>query len=99
MPTIQILNYLEISHFFIGIFSPDSQVPHFKSKREMVKFLIHEYKMNSSTTLLVGDSEDDAIAANLNKLHFTWASYGYGKPTDNRLSAITQLPQLKTLCK
>lgn len=97
IPTIKTINHLEINHLFTKIFSLDSQVPHFQSKKEMVEFLMQEYKLNPSTTLLVGDSKDDAIAANSNGLHFTWASYGYGTLAQSNSSTITELSQLKSL--
>jgi phosphoglycolate phosphatase len=97
LPTRQILDRLEMSKFFTGIFSPDCQVPHFRSKTTMVTQVITEYHLDPAATLLVGDSHDDAVAAYSNKLHFAWASYGYGNldlykfPITTRLSKFTDL--------
>jgi phosphoglycolate phosphatase len=97
LPTHQIIDFLEMSKFFTGIFSPDCQIPHFRSKTTMVAQVIANYKLDPTATLLVGDSHDDALAAHSNNLHFSWASYGYGNldlykfPVTARLSQFTDL--------
>jgi phosphoglycolate phosphatase len=97
LPTRQILDRLEMSKFFTGIFSPDYQVPHFRSKTAMVAWVIAEHGLNPAATLLVGDSVDDALAAESNNLHFAWASYGYGDLDLNKLPVIAQLSQFTDL--
>jgi phosphoglycolate phosphatase len=96
-PTHQILDRLEMSKFFTGIFSPDCQIPHFRSKTTMVAQLIADYKLNPTATLLVGDSHDDALAAHSNNLHFAWASYGYGKLDLNKFIFATRLSKFTNL--
>jgi phosphoglycolate phosphatase len=91
LPTRQILDRLEMSKFFTGIFSPDCQAPHFRSKTTMVTQVITEYQLDPSATLFVGDSCDDALAAHSNNLRFAWVSYGYGNIDINKLPVTTNL--------
>jgi phosphoglycolate phosphatase len=97
LPTCRILDRLEMSKFFIGVFSPDSQVPHFQSKAAMVTQVISKHGLDPRSTLMVGDSQDDALAAYSNNLHFAWASYGYGNLDLNKFPVVTQLSQLSDL--
>jgi phosphoglycolate phosphatase len=97
LPTRQILDRLEMSKFFTGIFSPDCQIPHFQSKTTMVTQVITEYNLDPVATLLVGDSHDDALAAYSNNLHFAWASYGYGKLDLNKLPIVARLAKFTDL--
>jgi phosphoglycolate phosphatase len=97
LPTCQILDRLEMSKFFTGIFSPDCQIPHFRSKTTMVTQVISEYKLDPAATLLVGDSHDDALAAHSNNLHFAWASYGYGNLNLNKLPVTARLSRFTDL--
>jgi phosphoglycolate phosphatase len=97
LPTNQILDRLEMRKFFTGVFSPDSQIPHFQSKTAMVTQIIAKYGLDPRSTLLVGDSQDDALAACSNSLHFAWASYGYGNLDLNNFPVATQLSQIANL--
>jgi phosphoglycolate phosphatase len=97
LPTCQILDRLEMSKFFTGIFSPDCQIPHFRSKTTMVTQVIAQYKLDPAATLFVGDSHDDALAAHSNNLRFAWASYGYGNIDINKLPIATSLSRFINL--
>jgi phosphoglycolate phosphatase len=97
LPTRQILDRLEMSKFFTGIFSPDCQVPHFRSKTTMVAQVITEYQLDPAFTLFVGDSYDDALAADSNNIHFAWASYGYGNLDLHKLPITAHLSQFTDL--
>ena len=87
LPTRKIINHLNLSRFFRDVFSPDCYTPHFPSKADMVVALIDQYGLNPDTTLLVGDSCDDALAASSSKIAFAAATYGYG-----RVHLISDLP-------
>jgi phosphoglycolate phosphatase len=89
LPTRKILEHLHLSELFTDIFTPDYATPHFASKVDMVADLIDRYKLKPSSTLLVGDSYDDALAAFRSNIPFAAATYGYGRVHLNSNLPIT----------
>lgn len=78
-PTRDILNMLQLHTFFEEVVSPNLQEPPFASKADMVRHLLVQRRLDPTSTLLVGDSEDDARAAAAAGLRFAAVSYGYGR--------------------
>jgi len=78
-PTRNILEQLKLSVYFDDVFSPDSKSPPFTSKAEAVSFAIAKHKLEVEKTLLVGDSKDDAQAAEECGIKIAAVSYGYGR--------------------
>jgi phosphoglycolate phosphatase len=75
-----ILDRLRLRAYFEAVVSPDSVSPRFSSKGQIVAHLLKEYALDQAVTALVGDSEDDRVAASENGIRFVAANYGYGKP-------------------
>ncbi len=78
LPTSLILMKLDIYKYFTEILSPDSRDPSYRSKAEMVEYLINKFSLSKSNILMVGDSCDDAAAARKCNIHFAATAYGYG---------------------
>lgn len=79
IPTMSILMHLQMNEYFDDVVSPDSRQPAFKSKTEMTDYIITKHALVKGKTLLVGDSLDDALAAQSCELRFVAVTYGYGK--------------------
>ena len=79
VPTRKILKHLGIDRFLETPVSPDSKMPPFASKADLVCHVMAHHRLDPETTLLVGDSNDDAQAALACGLAFAAVSYGYGQ--------------------
>ena len=97
-PTVAILAHHGFSGFFEAIYTPDSRVPRYASKREMGQACIDEHALTPSSTLVVGDSRDDRELARGCGTLFGAASWGYGnadwdltEPADAILVALPDL--------
>jgi phosphoglycolate phosphatase len=78
MPAIRILKRLKLHVYFAEIVSWDSGVPPYASKGDMASYIINKHHLDSGATLLVGDSGDDAQAAQTCGTKFAAVAYGYG---------------------
>ena len=78
IPTWKILNQLQIADFFTDVISPDIVNPSFPSKSDGILYLINKFNLDNSKTLMVGDTQEDAEAANICGIPFAKVSYGYG---------------------
>ena len=76
-PTRAILAHLGLDDGFEIVLCRDSVKPPFPSKAEMAAYLLASTGLGAGDVLLVGDSEDDALAARHNNVAFCWAAYGY----------------------
>ncbi len=79
-PTRSILGLLGLEARFEEVVCPDSRTPPFASKAEEAIDLVRRYGLQPERAALVGDSEEDARAAQACGLPFIAASYGYGRP-------------------
>ena len=55
---------------------PDWQTPPFPSKAQIVAHMYRTHDLAAHETLLLGDAEDDRIAAETNDIAFAAATYG-----------------------
>lgn len=86
-PTQRILRALNLRRYFADVASLNATEPAFASKTEAAAYLISKHELNPEATILVGDSMDDARAAQACGLRFGAAAYGYGE-----LHFRTELP-------
>lgn len=77
MPTLRILEMLQLSSYFETIAAPDMITPPFSSKVDLANYVVTKARLAPVQTLLVGDSMDDAYVAQTCHLAFAFASYGY----------------------
>ena len=77
-PTQRILEYCGLAKFFEMFLSPDSRVPAFPSKTQIVQTLAAEGKINPPESALIGDTIEDARVARACGLRFVAFAGGYG---------------------
>lgn len=82
VPTKQILDYLDLTHYFKKIYTVDVNQNTYKSKVDMVADLMHDEKLSAAETILVGDTTHDMMAAQKNNIGFIYADYGFGNLTE-----------------
>jgi phosphoglycolate phosphatase len=77
VPTRRILDMHGISGLFCSVFSPDATTPAFPDKAAMLRAAFAEIK-TIGIRVYVGDSPEDARAADEANVAFCAAAYGYG---------------------
>ncbi len=97
LPTTRILEALGLADMFVEVLSPDSVLPRFETKSAAAAHLVSSHGLDPETTMLVGDSVDDALAAQACDLAFVAARYGYGKAHLGAAYSIDRPDQLLTL--
>lgn len=76
IPTLLITKFLQIDNFFfdkIGTLDTDN----YENKAALIKDMIVKYGMKKTNVVMIGDTDGDFNAANLNKISFIFAEYGY----------------------
>lgn len=74
-----ILAHYGLDERFQAVVGRESRLPVFSTKTQAAGFLCRRFGLVGRTTLLIGDSEDDAVAAQECGLSFAAADYGYGQ--------------------
>lgn len=82
VPTMKILSLNRIASCFAEVLSPDSPCNPFVRKADGVSGLIKRNGLSPASVLMIGDSMDDAEAAQECGVAFAAAIYGYGKLAD-----------------
>src|SRR5205807_1399641 len=95
LPTEKILAHFGMDKFFTGVFAPDSTDFPFGSKSEGARFLAKKYRLETRSTVMVGDGLDDAEAAKFCDFDFIAVGYGYGLATQQSL--IMPIASLKMI--
>ena len=70
-----------LSHFE-RFYTPDSRVPPFLSKSEMLSTFLHDYGISPSDCLMVGDTMEDVVASAANQMNIAIMEHGYGRDFD-----------------
>lgn len=97
-PTRRILDFLGWSAYFRTVRALDAWEPAVGSKREMIARQLAEEALPASSTLYVGDREEDFLAASANHLQFALAAWGYGgAPALDRITPLKTPAELVTL--
>ena len=79
VPTLKIIEFLSIGHWFKKVYCIDSEADFFGDKSALTKSIINNENLNKDDTFFIGDTKHDADAAFNNNLQFVFASYGFGK--------------------
>jgi phosphoglycolate phosphatase len=98
-PTQKLIDHFDWSHYFTSIQCSDNN-PKIKDKNAMIQEINNQNQVFRGG-YFIGDTVNDGLSANLNKLLFIKALYGYGKLQDwakvncykeiNKLSEIIEL--------
>ena len=75
----QILSERGIAHYFEVLVTPDWAIAPFTSKAQGLASLLQHQRLPPPSTVLVGDTVDDAAAAEACGVAFVAALYGYGQ--------------------
>jgi phosphoglycolate phosphatase len=78
-PTLKLISHFEWQGYFTSIECSDSHSV-IRNKDEMIQEILQN--KNFHEAFFVGDTVNDGLSANLNKLSFILARYGYGKDQD-----------------
>ena len=79
VPTIKLINHFGWHKYFTSIECSDS-LNQIRNKDEMIQEILKNN--NYTEAFFVGDTVNDGLSANLNKLTFILARYGYGRDQD-----------------
>lgn len=78
-PTAAILAGLGWAPLIGAAYSPDSVAPPYADKAAAVAHLCERHRVDPAGAWLVGDAEDDRLAARAHGIRFVPALYGYGR--------------------
>jgi phosphoglycolate phosphatase len=92
-----ILDREGLTPLFEAIVTRDSRSPAYRDKAEMLQETLHSHKLVSDTSLMVGDTMEDAIAADSAGIRMVWMTHGYGvlpeSPPPAMICALQSFPQ------
>jgi phosphoglycolate phosphatase len=98
VPTRLILERHGGSGEFTGVYALDAFDPPLPNKAAVVARVIELHGISTTRSVLVGDSVEDASAADANGVPFIAATYGYGNPDSGkhpvaaRIGVLAELP-------
>src|SRR5437763_3000725 len=93
---VKILEGECVLSLFTAFLTLDSSDPPYQSKAQMIEQLLRAYKLDAARCLMIGDTEEDAIAASEMLVPFAWMAHGYGKipPSLDVALRINSFPEL-----
>jgi phosphoglycolate phosphatase len=86
VPTRKLINFFNWDNYFQFIECSDSQ-SQIRNKDHMIQDIINQNK-SFHGSLFIGDTVNDGLSANLNRLKFIKANYGYGREQDWSMVSI-----------
>ena len=101
VPTLSILDMLDVAHRFEAVYTVDSFPPDRLNKSQLIARALTELPGAApATTVMVGDTRDDESASVANSIGFIAATYGYGfgpgDPATAGTPCIATLAELPT---
>jgi phosphoglycolate phosphatase len=76
----KILDFLNWSNLFEGVYAQDAFTPALPSKASVIACVLDVHHIPKSEALYIGDRNEDGEAAHANGLNFVWVAWGYGDP-------------------
>jgi phosphoglycolate phosphatase len=74
----KIVDFLNWSKLFAGIYAQDAFDPALPSKASVIDRVLDVHHIPKSDALYIGDRNEDGEAAHANGLKFVWVAWGYG---------------------
>ena len=65
-------------NFFVEIVTRDARAPSYRNKQEMLEYLLQKWDLSAEDCLMVGDTMEDAKAAEDIRMRFCLMTHGYG---------------------
>jgi phosphoglycolate phosphatase len=78
-PTRSIINWLDWTDYFEGVYSPDAYNPPLSGKHQVLGALLEAHQLDPRWCVYVGDRDEDRSAANAVGMNFVGVSWGYGE--------------------
>jgi len=78
LPTQRILEFLNWTGHFRGIYALDYFDPPLLRKSDLISRILSVHRLDKRHTVYVGDRDEDRLAADANQLLFGLAAWGYG---------------------
>jgi len=78
--TLPLLVFLKIDHYFQAVLTPTSLEGRDLVKKEMIEYILSNFKLNPIGTIMVGDHIDDIVAAQENNIKSAAYINGYSSP-------------------
>ena len=98
-PTTGILGSLGLSGYFEAVLTPDSRIPAFLNKAEMLAFLVEKHQLDIAASLMVGDTGDDCGAAESLGMAVVLLAHGYGDERLRDSARCSVVPDLSAILK
>jgi phosphoglycolate phosphatase len=77
--SLRILEAEAILEFFDAVVTRDSIAPAYANKEEVVRSVLISNGLQSNQCVLIGDTSEDALAAQINGVKFVFFTHGYGQ--------------------
>ena len=84
----KIIDFLNWSAYFDGIYAQDAFNPSLPSKAAVIEHVLSTHRISKTDALYVGDRIEDGEAAHANGLKFAWVDWGYGDPDSDSHSLL-----------
>ena len=95
--TLRMMAKFNLSSYFHEVLTLDSRTPHFKSKGQMLEYLIKKHRVIPPIARMIGDREEDKTGADDANIPFIHATYGYGKLPVREMKSIDHFSALLNL--
>lgn len=79
VPTMAVIEHLQLSEYFTAIGAVDQMPPGKQKKGLLIGELMRKYGIPAEAALYIGDKMDDFLAADENDVAFAAAGWGYGQ--------------------
>jgi phosphoglycolate phosphatase len=94
---------LMVQHEMTGLFremlSRNSREPPYGSKGEMLQELVARHRVDVRHAVMVGDTAEDFLAAQVSGMPFAFVEYGYGELSgDAACKRLTRFAELTAIC-
>ncbi len=76
----KIIDFLNWSAYFAGVYAQDAFNPSLPSKAAVIEHVLSAHRISKTDAFYVGDRIEDGQAAHANGLKFVWVTWGYGDP-------------------